>query len=163
MLQAINEAKQNNTDIIIFPEMCIPGYLLGDTWEQTAFLKDCLSYGEDIIAASQDICIIFGNIAVDWDKKNTDGRVRKYNALYTAYNGKLIKPEKSPYPFVIKTLFPNYREFDDSRYFFSLQSLATELKLNLNDILSPVKVNIKGQELNLGCILCEDGWSAVMP
>lgn len=101
----------------------------------------------------------FGNIAVDWDKKNTDGRVRKYNALYTAYNGKLIKPEKSPYPFVIKTLFPNYREFDDSRYFFSLQSLATELKLNLNDILSPVKVNIKGQELNLGCILCEDGWS----
>ena len=90
---------------------------------------------------------------------NTDGRVRKYNALYTAYNGKLIKPEKSPYPFVIKTLFPNYREFDDSRYFFSLQSLATELKLNLNDILSPVKVNIKGQELNLGCILCEDGWS----
>ena len=159
MLQAINEAKQNNTDIIIFPEMCIPGYLLGDTWEQTAFLKDCLSYGEDIIAASQDICIIFGNIAVDWDKKNTDGRVRKYNALYTAYNGKLIKPEKSPYPFVIKTLFPNYREFDDSRYFFSLQSLATELKLNLNDILSPVKVNIKGQELNLGCILCEDGWS----
>lgn len=159
MLQAIDEAKQNNTDIIIFPEMCIPGYLLGDTWEQTAFLKDCLSYGEDIIAASQDICIIFGNIAVDWDKKNTDGRVRKYNALYTAYNGKLIKPEKSPYPFVIKTLFPNYREFDDSRYFFSLQSLATELKLNLNDILSPVKVNIKGQELNLGCILCEDGWS----
>lgn len=159
MLQAIDEAKQNNTDIIIFPEMCIPGYLLGDTWEQTAFLKDCLSYGEDIIAASQDICIIFGNIAVDWDKKNTDGRVRKYNALYTAYNGKLIKPEKSPYPFVIKTLFPNYREFDDSRYFFSLQSLATELKLNLNDILSPVKINIKGQELNLGCILCEDGWS----
>lgn len=69
MLQAIDEAKQNNTDIIIFPEMCIPGYLLGDTWEQTAFLKDCLSYDEDIIAASQDICIIFGNIAVDWDKK----------------------------------------------------------------------------------------------
>jgi predicted amidohydrolase len=29
MLQAIDEAKQNNTDIIIFPEMCIPGYLLG--------------------------------------------------------------------------------------------------------------------------------------
>lgn len=159
MLQAIAEAKKNNTDIIIFSEMCIPGYLLGDTWEQTAFLKDCLSYGDDIIAASQDICIIFGNIAVDWDKKNTDGRVRKYNALYTAYNGKLIKPEKSPYPFVIKTLFPNYREFDDSRYFFSLQSLANELKTDLTDILSPVKVNIKGQDLNLGCILCEDGWS----
>ena len=65
MLQAINEAKANNADIIIFPEMVIPGYLLGDTWEQTSYLKDCLSYGEDIIAQSNDICIIFGNIAVD--------------------------------------------------------------------------------------------------
>ena len=159
MLQAINEAKANNADIIIFPEMVIPGYLLGDTWEQTSYLKDCLSYGEDIIAQSNDICIIFGNIAVDWQKKNTDGRVRKYNALYAAYQGKLIQPEKSPYPFSIKTLFPNYREFDDSRYFYSLQSLADELNTSVDDLLSPMKVNIKGQELNLGCILCEDGWS----
>lgn len=159
MLQAINEAKANNADIIIFPEMVIPGYLLGDTWEQTSYLKDCLSYGEDIIAQSNDICIIFGNIAVDWQKKNTDGRVRKYNALYAAYQGKLIQPEKSPYPFAIKTLFPNYREFDDSRYFYSLQSLADELDTSVDDLLSPMKVTIKGQELNLGCILCEDGWS----
>lgn len=159
MLQAINEAKANNADIIIFPEMVIPGYLLGDTWEQTSYLKDCLSYGEDIIAQSNDICIIFGNIAVDWQKKNTDGRVRKYNALYAAYQGKLIQPEKSPYPFSIKTLFPNYREFDDSRYFYSLQSLTDELNTSVDDLLSPMKVNIKGQELNLGCILCEDGWS----
>lgn len=159
MLQAINEAKQNHADIIIFPEMAIPGYLLGDTWEQTSYLKDCLAYGNDIIAQSNDICIIFGNIAVDWHKKNTDGRVRKYNALYTAYQGKLIQPEKSPYPFAIKTLFPNYREFDDSRYFFSLQNLATEMNKSVEELLSPMKVNIKGHELNLGCILCEDGWS----
>lgn len=161
MLQAIEEAKQNNTNIIIFPEMSIPGYLLGDTWEQSSYLKDCLSFGEDIIAASKDsdICIIFGNIAVDWNKKNTDGRVRKYNALYVAQHGKLIQPEKSPYPFAIKTLFPNYREFDDSRYFFSMQSLASELNTSIEEILSPVKVNINGQELSLGCILCEDGWS----
>lgn len=159
MLEAIAEAKKNSSDIIIFPEMCIPGYLLGDTWEQTSFLKDCLSYGNDIIAASNDICIIFGNVAVDWNKKNTDGRVRKYNALYVAYNGKLIAPEKSPYPFVTKSLFPNYREFDDSRYFFSSQCLANELNLPLSEIISPVKVNIKGQNLSLGCILCEDGWS----
>ena len=159
MLQAINEAKQNHADIIIFPEMAIPGYLLGDTWEQTSYLKDCLAYGDDIIAQSDDICIIFGNIAVDWSKKNTDGRVRKYNALYAAYQGKLIQPEKSPYPFAIKTLFPNYREFDDSRYFFSLQNLATEMNKPVEELLSPMKVNIKGQEFNLGCILCEDGWS----
>lgn len=159
MLNAIDEAKANHTDIIIFPEMAIPGYLLGDMWEQSAYLKDCLAYGQDIIAKSQDICIIFGNIAVDWNKKNTDGRVRKYNALYVAYQGKLIQPEKSPYPFAIKTLFPNYREFDDSRYFYSLQNLAQELHKPLEDLLSPIKLTLKGQKFILGCILCEDGWS----
>lgn len=37
MLSMIAKARQANTDIIIFPEMAIPGYLLGDTWEQSAF------------------------------------------------------------------------------------------------------------------------------
>ena len=37
MLRMIAEAREQNTDIIIFPEMAIPGYLLGDTWEQTSF------------------------------------------------------------------------------------------------------------------------------
>lgn len=159
MLEAIGRAKAEGADIIVFSEMVIPGYLLGDTWEQSAYLKDCLACGEDIIAASRDICIIFGNIAVDPNKENTDGRVRKYNALYAAYQEKLLQPEKSPYPYTVKTLFPNYREFDDSRYFFSLQSLADELGRPAQDLLSPFKVNIKGRELTLGCILCEDGWS----
>ncbi len=161
MLRAIDEAKAQGADIIVFSEMVIPGYLLGDTWEQTAYLKDCLACGDDIITATKDsdICVIFGNVAVDWDRKNTDGRVRKYNALYAARGGQLIRPEKSPYPYTIKTLFPNYREFDDSRYFFSLQSLAEERKVSAEELLSPFKVEIKGQQLTLGCILCEDGWS----
>ena len=45
----------------------------------------------------------------------------KYNALFVAQNGKLVQPDSMPYPFVIKTLMPNYREFDDTRHFFSLR------------------------------------------
>ena len=37
MLRMIDEAKENQADVVIFPEMAIPGYLLGDTWEQTSF------------------------------------------------------------------------------------------------------------------------------
>ena len=118
MLTMIAQAKEQGADLIIFPEMAVPGYLLGDTWEQYAFLKDCEECGQDIINASQDIAIIFGNVAVDWEKKNYDGRVRKYNALFTAWQGKLVQPRNMPYPYVIKTLMPNYREFDDTRYFF---------------------------------------------
>ena len=129
ILQLMAEAREQGTDLIIFPEMSIPGYLLGDTWEQSSFLADCENYGKDIIAATAgtELTVIFGNIAVDWEKKNNDGRVRKYNALFVAQNGKLVQPDCMPYPFVIKTLMPNYREFDDTRHFFSLQKLALNL------------------------------------
>ena len=126
MLRRI-ESKANHADIVIFPEMAISGYLLGDTWEQDAFLRDCEACAADVIAASDGIAVIFGSVAVDWTKKNNDGRPRKYNACFVASEGKLCHPEAMPYPFVIKTLLPNYREFDDTRHFFSLQKLAREL------------------------------------
>ncbi|SDG54060.1 NAD+ synthase (glutamine-hydrolysing) [Selenomonas sp. WCT3] len=159
ILSMIAAAKKQSVDLIIFPEMAVPGYLLGDTWEQSSFLKDCEDYGQDIINASTGITVMFGNIAVDWSKKNNDGRVRKYNALFTARDGKLIQPDNMPYPYVIKTLMPNYREFDDTRHFFSLQKLARELGTTPDQLLSPVTLKIKDRHYRVGCLLCEDGWS----
>ncbi len=159
MLTQIHQARQQKSQMIIFPEMSIPGYFLGDTWEQLTFLKDCETYGQQIIAASRDICIIFGNIAVDWARVNDDGRIRKYNACFIAYQGRLLGNDNFPYPFRIKTLQPNYREFDDSRHFYSLRKLAIELELNVSQLLQPVTIDIDSKRLNLGCLLCEDGWS----
>lgn len=159
MLSMINQARLQHADIIIFPEMAIPGYLLGDTWEQQSFIKDCEACGQQIIEASSDLCILFGNVAVDWNKRGNDGRVRKYNAFFVAYNGKLQGNTNFPYPFRIKTLHPNYREFDDTRHFFSLRKLANELGQKTADLLQPVELAIAGKKLKLGCILCEDGWS----
>ena len=158
MLAMIEQARHQQVQIIIFPEMSIPGYFLGDTWEQLAFLRECEAYGQRIISASADICIVFGNIAMDWDKMNDDGRVRKYNACFVAYQGKLMGNDNFPYPFRIKTLQPNYREFDDSRHFYSLRKLAIELGENVNGLLQPVNINFGNRQLKLGCILCEDGW-----
>ena len=159
MLRMIADAKKQGAELILFPEMAIPGYLLGDTWEQESFIRDCESYGQDIIAASKGICVMFGNIAADWTKKNNDGRVRKYNAFFTAQDGKLVHPDSMPYPFGIKTLMPNYREFDDTRHFFSLQKLARELGTTPAALLSPVSLKLGGKNYQVGCLLCEDGWS----
>ncbi|MHB8916441.1 MAG: nitrilase-related carbon-nitrogen hydrolase, partial [Desulfocucumaceae bacterium] len=159
MLEMIDQARRENAQMVIFPEMAIPGYLLGDTWEQQAFLRDCEEYGHRVIAASQDLCVLFGNVGVDWDRTGDDGRVRKFNAFFTAQNGRLCGSDNFPYPFRIKSLQPNYREFDDTRHFYSLRKLALELGRSPGDLLRPVNVNIGGREIRLGCILCEDGWS----
>jgi len=34
ILAMIDKAKQAKADILLLPEMAIPGYLLGDLWEQ---------------------------------------------------------------------------------------------------------------------------------
>lgn len=159
MLQMIAEAKAQQCDLIVFPEMSIPGYLLGDTWEQPAFLRDCEYYGQQIIAASDSIVVIFGNVAIDWNKKGDDGRPRKFNACFVAQHGQLVHNDTFPYPFRIKTLLPNYREFDDTRHFFSLRKLAGEIGRTVKDLLQPVQLTINGRSLQIGCILCEDGWS----
>ena len=159
MLQFIERAKAEQADLILFPEMSIPGYLLGDTWEQPAFLRDCEAWGETIAQAADTICILFGNVAIDWQKSADDGRVRKYNAFFAAQNGKFVADGSFPYPFRIKTLQPNYREFDDDRHFYSLRKLAQELSTPVDELLQPICVNIGGRTLKIGALLCEDGWS----
>lgn len=154
MLEAIARAKADAVDLILFPEMSIPGYLLGDEWERDSFLVDCERCGEDVKKASVGITVIFGNVAVDWHKKNEDGRPRKYNALFVAEDGCFIKHCVTQQDFFIKMLMPNYREFDDNRHFFDPRKLAFELGTPLANL---VKV-IKSKHGNIGGFLCEDGW-----
>lgn len=166
IINYIEEAKNNNADMIIFPELAISGYLIGDMWESESFIRECEELGEEIIKASKDIFVIFGNIAVDRNKKNFDGRIRKYNALFLAKDGKLIKNPQSkiPYPFIIKTLLPNYKEFEDTRHFFSLKDLifenALEDNFDLKEYFKPVEIEINGEKINLGLTICEDAWSS---
>ena len=166
IINYIEEAKNNKADMIIFPELAISGYLIGDMWESESFIRECEELGEEIIKASKDIFVIFGNVAVDKNKKNFDGRVRKYNALFLAKDGKLIKNpySKISYPFIIKTLLPNYKEFEDTRHFFSLKDLifenALEDNFDLKEYFKPVEININGEKINLGLTICEDAWSS---
>lgn len=166
MIKFIEEAKNNKADMIIFPELAISGYLIGDMLESESFIRECEELGEEIIKASKDIFVIFGNVAVDRNKKNFDGRVRKYNALFLAKDEKLIKNpySKIPYPFIIKTLLPNYKEFEDTRHFFSLKDFIFENTLednfDLKEYFNPVEININGEKINLGLTICEDAWSS---
>ncbi len=156
MLAVIEQARSAGADLVVFPELAISGYLLGDTWEQPAFLRECAACGERVREAARGLTVIFGNVAVDWRKRNEDGRPRKYNALFTASEGAFHGPAGGAYPFVIKTLLPNYREFDDSRHFFDLRKLAQESGVAPAALVAPVSAG----RVKIGCVLCEDAWDA---
>jgi NAD+ synthase (glutamine-hydrolysing) len=157
MLDMIFMAKKRNDDIIVFPEMAIPGYMLGDIWERTAFLKECENCGEEIRDASDGITVVYGNVAMDWNKKNEDGRVRKYNACFVAEDGEWRIANHSE-DFFIKTLQPNYREFNDNRYFYDYRKYIQDRNrehISRDYDYLPITLNCG---IKIGCILCEDSW-----
>ena len=153
----IKEAKKNQNDIVIFPEMVVSGYLISDEWENESLIKKLMKINEKIRKESENITIIWGNIYADFNKTGEDGRVRKYNAAFVAANGKWISNGVFD-GYTVKTLLPKYREFDDERYFWSMQKVALEKNKKIGELLKPFKIQTKKGELKLGLTLCEDMW-----
>ncbi len=150
---AIYEHK--DSEIIVFSELVISGYLIGDMFEENSFIRDCVSYNNDIKEYCADLfkgrnyTIVYGNIGLDESLKNEDGRVRKYNAIYALKNGEFVKCKATGYDFFVKTLSPNYREFEEPRHFFDNRKLTSEVTI---DYLCRID--------NIGYIICEDGWDS---
>lgn len=165
MMQAIDYAKAVSTDILIFPELCLSGYMVGDLWDQVPFINDCLYYGDEIVKATTNtnLTIIFGNVGIDKNLRNLDGSLRKYNALYVASKGQLISNPSQPYPFTIKTLLPCYRYFNEPRYFTSANVVAKERHLSLSDINQPLTISTRQGDFTIAPVICEDSWDTHYP
>ena len=83
ILKFIAQAKAQNVELIVFPELCLSGKFIGDTSRQKSFLKDCDYFGKKIVAASDGITVIFGNL-VDAENKNINP-----SRYFVAYNGEV--------------------------------------------------------------------------
>ncbi|MCY7296541.1 NAD(+) synthase [Alteromonas sp. a30] len=172
ILSTIDKAKRDEVDLLIFPELCVSGYMLSDWWLSPAFLQEVHDYNEVIKEASDNIAVIFGSIYQDSDintrlhtkayHPNKDGRTRLYNAACFVQNKQWLKRESvEPYlPEGIqpKTLLPNYRFFDDERYFFSLGDVAMDMGVSIESLSQPFCINIKGKIYKIGLQVCEDLW-----
>lgn len=158
VLSFIDEAKDSGVDLIILPELCVSGVFLGSIVSQHAFLRECEAATSVIVAASKDSTVIFGNIAVDWDKKNVDGSVRKYNALLIAQNGKLVQTGSMAYSFIAKTLSTNGYNASRDGYFYSYNDLAKENNASLDDYLKPIELTIGSETIKIAAIISEDNF-----
>ena len=162
MLGFIERAREAGAAIVAFPEMCIPGYILGDTWEIEAFVEDYESWSTAILDASRRIAVVFGNVAIDRRAIGEDGRVRKLNAVWVCYDGRFVEraglPASLPYGVQPKTLHPNYRFFDDDRHFYSLRKIAGETDTRVSDWMIPYEIPTERGAVRLGVQLCEDIW-----
>ena len=162
MLAAINELRAS-ADLLVFAEMAVPGYFIGDDWERDGFLERCKQCHEILQAASEGLTVVFGSVGIDARYKGEDGRTRLYNGAYVFQNKTLVPACHLGLDFWPKTLMANYREFEDSRHFYDLRKWAQDQKLPPEAWFQPFtickKTSTHTVEFQIGLSICEDAWS----
>ncbi len=119
IIDYIKKARNAGAELVIFPEMAIPGYPPKDLLFSPEFVADCEKALEKIMSASKGISVIVGGIEkiTDHDDKSHNKydksySERLYNTAFVFSNAELI------YKYHKKHL-PNYDVFDEKRYFDS--------------------------------------------
>ncbi len=106
IIAAIEKARSDGSDLVVFPEVVTHGYTSQDWFQDTDIINSALDPLGSIIPATAGITAIVGTIRPN-EVKN--GR-RLFNSAAVISDGILIG-------FADKTLLPEYDVFDDPRYF----------------------------------------------
>ncbi len=163
MHEMVDDAKKQGVDLIIFPEMSVPGYIVLDKWLQTSFRVEMARANELIKSWSEGIGIIWGNIVTEAfsdAKINRDGRPIRCNAALFAYNKTyVIRENKFADGIYVKHCMPDYRFFDDSRYFMSGVEIAGLNHWDITRFINPFLFEKNGVITRIGLEVCEDLWS----
>ncbi|MDO4589288.1 MAG: nitrilase-related carbon-nitrogen hydrolase [Fusobacterium sp.] len=99
MLEGIDKAISNGDDLIVFPELCLNGYVL----EELVFESAIREVPAILLEKSQEISIIFG--AVEMGEEDYP-----YNTLFYLEDGKVIAKHRKVY-------LADYGMFYEGRYF----------------------------------------------
>ncbi|HPD61006.1 MAG TPA: nitrilase-related carbon-nitrogen hydrolase, partial [Thermodesulfobacteriota bacterium] len=106
ILRFIDIARHKACNLVIFPELTIPGYPPTDYIDKQDFIRSNVEKLELITKASQRIGVIVGYLDVNHDSEGKPF----YNAAVLINDGKIVSR-------TYKTLLPFYDVFDETRYF----------------------------------------------
>lgn len=132
ILEAIDKARSDGSDMIVFPEGVTHGYTSQDWFLDKDIVEKIEEPLKKIIPATIGITAIVGTF-----RKTVDPNGRKlFNCAAVIHNGELLG-------FADKTLLPEYDVFDDPRYF------------EPSDVRRMFEIDGK----KVGVVVCEDFWN----
>jgi NAD+ synthase (glutamine-hydrolysing) len=134
IINAIEKAKKEYADLVVFSELSVCGYPPRDFLEFKDFINKCYECIGRIKQHADSIGVLLGSPARNKIKEGKD----LFNAAFFLYE-KEVKAE------IHKTLLPTYDIFDEYRYF----EPASEWKV----------VEFKGKKIAV--TICEDIWNLV--
>jgi NAD+ synthase (glutamine-hydrolysing) len=131
IIVAVNKAKENGAELVVFSELSICAYSPDDLLDYTHFVEGCVKAVEEIAIHAIGITIILGSPTFNESK---NGR-KLYNSACILHDGVLKET-------VHKTLLPTYDIFNEARYFEE------------NSIFKTLEINGK----KVAITICEDLW-----
>ncbi|HEX6189833.1 MAG TPA: NAD+ synthase [Pyrinomonadaceae bacterium] len=148
VLSAIERAKKDRSDLVVFPEVTIQGYTSFDWFLDPDVVRHALDPLTKIIEATHGITAIVGTVR---PSDQPTGR-RLFNSAAVIRDRKLIG-------FADKTLLPEYDVFDDPRYFEPARErrlFELDRTMGEQDARDP---QARMPALQLGIAVCEDFWN----
>ncbi|HPY81773.1 MAG TPA: nitrilase-related carbon-nitrogen hydrolase [Bacteroidales bacterium] len=106
IISAIQRAKQNKVDLIVFSELCVCGYPPMDLLQQSDFIEKCNESAYTIAQECDGIAAIIGCPTIN----NNDNEKPLYNSALFLHNKRITNVFH-------KTLLPSYDIYDEQRYF----------------------------------------------
>lgn len=103
---AIRKAKHEKSDIIIFSELCVPGYPPLDLLDRLDFIEKCNETVMEIARECTGIMAIIGSPVIN---NNKEGK-KLFNSALVLSEGEIVFSAQ-------KSLLPTYDIFDEYRYF----------------------------------------------
>ena len=101
ILDNVERARARQADLVVFPEMAIPGYPPEDLLFKPSFIRANLDAMQRVVDGSRGITVVVGFVDLQGDI---------YNAAAVAHDGELLGVYHKMY-------LPNYGVFDEDRYF----------------------------------------------
>jgi NAD+ synthase (glutamine-hydrolysing) len=134
-IKKLYKSESTNSDLVIFPELSLTGYLLKDLVNNSDFLDKVLKFKAEAVKFTQEkkCALLFGCPVL----KNN----KVFNSIIIACDGKEIFSAD-------KHILPNYQVFNEPRNF----SKAEE---------EPTIFEFKDEKL--GILICEDAWYDDVP
>ena len=150
--KCIDTAVEQNSKLVVFPELCITSYTCGDLFEQKLLLTKS-------IEGLQHLC----NYSKGKDILIAVGAPLTYN--YCLYNCAYIIFEGEILGIVPKSFIPNYTEFYEKRWFTEGIGLIDE-KIDLffqKNIPFGTNLIFTCGDFRFGFEICEDLWAVIPP
>ena len=134
IINTLNSAKAQGTDLVVFAELCICGYPARDFLEFQEFIDECGQAAQQVAQACTGIACIIGIPTPNHTPEGKD----LHNSAYFIADGQVQAV-------VNKALLPNYDVFDEYRYF------EPEIEFQC--------IDYKG--IRIALTICEDLWNTI--